>query len=1783
MGAPVADVVLRAGAVQAADIRLATQQRRDVMDADVMEADVMEVDAMETTFMGATSRRAPNECVAARYAAAGCAATSGAGDARAPVLRAHSTREHVTRRGTRGGHQATPDDATVTGVVDVATNGDAASCGMRAASARQASAHLSGTGSGARCHIGSGLVCAQPVDDQSSRLTGCHGSIASSGGRVIRALFTLGATVAVVGGLIALLLGLSRHHVGSSYPLSGIDGAATVDTIVRGITEGGYVPGAFVTDLVIRCALCLAWIAVVLWVLDAVRVAISMARAGVQPQSRIGWSRPITRLVVGALAVILPASSLQAVTVNAAAVTGGHLESGSPAVLHTTSRNHIVHSDTSPAGVAAVEFAPLVDRSSGVTDENLTGSHVTRSGDAVAESEPTAIRHTVVVGDTLSGIAAQHLDDATRWPDIFELNTEREMTDGRDFDDPHLIIPGWSLVLPGGSVPDHLDAAEPHQPSGHEELLRHGAPISVDARTAAGSLSTADRPQRDAGEHGIPMSHDELIIDARGANGDRVESRAGAIDDAWVTGWFDTSSSAQSDATISPDNSVATDALVIDARTSERPANVNGGLDDGAVLTVIDEPVDGSRTADDPSRPTPGEPSGDQSITDRADDGQVRDRQPDGATAVVEPSRTADPMWPTWDDVSSDAGNGVEQFMTGTDEASSAEMNNDVTNEIDGDDDHADAMALVLAPDREGSEGGAGIPTDSGGEVSRDESRWPGPGWAMPAMLALGAVLALRGHRRRRLRSLRGAATIVRPSDELIADEQALESLALGADTMLRLDMAVRAAHQHVCKLQTGEVGDERGRISTAATSVDTTFNDVTGEWSTAMSSLSLPVAIVGDNGTVEICVVAHSDQVSVSTVAGDGDQRMVLPPAPDGWRTIASTATGTHGGMQVLGSWVADGALAMVDGDFPAPACVQIGDTDDGRQVFIDLGAVGRVMVESAEVAAAIAATVGTSPFASGCPVSIVGDDPLGIARLDGIRHVERSTVATAVDSGRDDVPSIVVGDWSDVDDVIDAPRCVGILIDAGATSAADRPLAPHDADLGTGPAGQRCGARDLVRIVSNTHDQIRGGRDEQDRDNTVHDQHVREQHGRDQLDRGHIDRGQKDLDTQRWDTQDRDHYVPDHRLASDGDDGLVSSEGVGTGPAAGEGDAPASATLHPFGLVFQPVTLSRTDVDRLVALLEQALPSVPTTEMACEISATRVADGVPTPADAAVTGADLDADPGIDAGVDLDVNADADAAMSLWDDLMEPSDREQSSAPTAMATDRSGSAVSEVAVSGLTMSVPGTSEVAVTELATSGLTTSGSAVSEVAVSGLTMSVPGTSEVAVSELATPAKAPQVASSLSLPISDTGDEPGSTGAGVGEPFPGQFAEGQLAHVGDGAGVKSGVGVHGVDEHGAGADGGDGGHFACEQAGDTSVAGIGEHLAADVAEARVAHVAHVGDGCDVVSVVDARGAGRVVGGMGQDASSRDGCEYPAGNHGADERAENGGVAGFMAIADVIADARGPGDNVDSDIDSDVDHDSDVDYGSDGEAASVVIVELLGEPRVRLADGTPVVFERAKSVELLAWLVTHRERSTRARARSALWDIRVQASTFSNVVSDARRSLGRAVPIDDDWIPRTHTEELSVIPGVVSDVELIANARRRVAAHIADPHGVIAELGPLLAGVRGMPFAGTAYLWPDAEGITSELVIEATSAAAELASAYLDVGDLNGVLRATALGLRVLPGHEELIGLRLRARAGLGDTAGLRQEWASYERILADEWSGGEPAPELVELRSQLLRR
>ena len=242
----------------------------------------------------------------------------------------------------------------------------------------------------------------------------------------------------------------------------------------------------------------------------------------------------------------------------------------------------------------------------------------------------------------------------------------------------------------------------------------------------------------------------------------------------------------------------------------------------------------------------------------------------------------------------------------------------------------------------------------------------------------------------------------------------------------------------------------------------------------------------------------------------------------------------------------------------------------------------------------------------------------------------------------------------------------------------------------------------------------------------------------------------------------------------------------------------------------------------------------------------------------------------------------------------------------------------------------------------------------------------------------------------------------------------------------------------------------------------------------------------------------------------------------------------------------------------------------------------LVRLLGQVEVVSVDGVAVPFERSKALELVVWLAVHRERPTRSKARAALWDAAVTAATFSNVVSDARRSMARvsAPPTESEWVARTLTDEMSLHPLVLTDADLLAlrvEAARRMPSYEA-----IEVLRPGLELVTGLPFESSSYMWPDAEGHTSALVLLATDAATELAAHYLTLGDIDGVFWATGQGLKVLSGHEELIAMRMRAHAARGDRSGVRHEWESYERALAaDPWSAADPSPKLVALRAELL--
>jgi DNA-binding SARP family transcriptional activator len=235
----------------------------------------------------------------------------------------------------------------------------------------------------------------------------------------------------------------------------------------------------------------------------------------------------------------------------------------------------------------------------------------------------------------------------------------------------------------------------------------------------------------------------------------------------------------------------------------------------------------------------------------------------------------------------------------------------------------------------------------------------------------------------------------------------------------------------------------------------------------------------------------------------------------------------------------------------------------------------------------------------------------------------------------------------------------------------------------------------------------------------------------------------------------------------------------------------------------------------------------------------------------------------------------------------------------------------------------------------------------------------------------------------------------------------------------------------------------------------------------------------------------------------------------------------------------------------------------------------VVRVLGPVEVENAAGVPVTLPRGRSLELLAWLVTHRDRPTRSAARTAMWDAEVQGATFNNVVSDLRRSLGTS---DGRLVlDRSPDDRFRLASSVVSDAELLESALVRFRRSPDDGD----ELRTALSRVRDLPFAGSGYLWPDTEGITSSMVLLVVRASEALARAALDHGDIDDVFWATGRGLSVLRNHEGLVELRMRAHASRGDSSAVTEEWRSYERVARREGDVRAGPSRMSALRDELV--
>jgi len=199
---------------------------------------------------------------------------------------------------------------------------------------------------------------------------------------------------------------------------------------------------------------------------------------------------------------------------------------------------------------------------------------------------------------------------------------------------------------------------------------------------------------------------------------------------------------------------------------------------------------------------------------------------------------------------------------------------------------------------------------------------------------------------------------------------------------------------------------------------------------------------------------------------------------------------------------------------------------------------------------------------------------------------------------------------------------------------------------------------------------------------------------------------------------------------------------------------------------------------------------------------------------------------------------------------------------------------------------------------------------------------------------------------------------------------------------------------------------------------------------------------------------------------------------------------------------------------------------------------LVVRLFGYPVVENEAGYVAQFRKRRSLELLTWLALNRDRSRRSAARTAMWDLDIADSTFSTIVSDMRRGLAE---IDQrssrsDWVPTTYSDEIPLSMRVVTDDLLMSQALESFRKDSQDS----SEIVRALSRVRDVPFAGTSYSWADLDGTTTRLVILAVTAALEVASWALIAENTAAFEVAVTAGLRVFPGHEELLALQEEAK-------------------------------------------
>lgn len=334
--------------------------------------------------------------------------------------------------------------------------------------------------------------------------------------RIAAAALSAMVLVAVLAGLPALLLAVGGNPLPDQVPdLDQLRRALTAPDDGRLMLAAAVLAGWACWGLLLGAALA--------EVIDQVRALRRPHRAparDVASRTGLGMPRSLMRpLVATVLAVLVSAP------------TGGALTAG-PATAHTAAGPAVPGTQEQPESVQARPRASTPEQGEHGRETAGPSTHTVQPGDTLWEisedrlgagerypevyaensdhltsphliypgtvlvlpgSPPTlqeleAIDVVVAPGDTLSGLAADHLGDADRWPEIHAASSDITQDSGARLVDPDLIQPGWQLQVPVAGAEEAQEETAQSQPEPSDSALSDRSadtPVASPARGAA--------------------------------------------------------------------------------------------------------------------------------------------------------------------------------------------------------------------------------------------------------------------------------------------------------------------------------------------------------------------------------------------------------------------------------------------------------------------------------------------------------------------------------------------------------------------------------------------------------------------------------------------------------------------------------------------------------------------------------------------------------------------------------------------------------------------------------------------------------------------------------------------------------------------------------------------------------------------------------------------------------------------------------------------------------------------------------------------------------------------------------------------------------------------------------------------------------------------------------------------------------------------------------------------------------------------------------------------------